>query len=229
VSDARHPRSVRSYVLREGRITKAQQRAFNGPWKRFGLEYPGRQWLDLPGAFGNGRPVYLEIGFGNGEALLWMARQHPDRNYLGIEVHRPGVGRLLLSLEETGLLNVRVVRHDAMEVLDHNLPPASLHGIYLFFPDPWPKKRHQKRRIVQPAFVDLLASRLRPGGFLHMAPDWQNYAEQMMIRVSASQDFANVAGPDRFSPRPDDRPLTRFEQRGQRLGHEVRDLIFLRR
>ncbi len=229
MSTPQYPRSVRSYVLREGRITKAQRRAFDGPWKRFGLEYPGRQWLDLPGAFGNGHPLYLEIGFGNGESLLWLAGRHPDRNYLGIEVHRPGIGRLLLGLEERGLHNVRVLRHDAVEVLEYNLPPGGLQGVYLFFPDPWPKKRHHKRRIVQPAFVDLLASRLSPGGLLHMATDWRDYAEQMLERVGASRDFVNTAGPGRFSARPDDRPLTRFEQRGQHLGHQVWDLIFLRR
>lgn len=220
---------MRSYVLREGRITKAQQRAFDEPWQHFGLEHPGKRWLDLPEVFGNIHPVYLEIGFGNGETLLSMARQHADRNYLGIEVHRPGVGRLLLTLEDDGLENVRVMRHDAVEVLEQNLPPASLAGVYLLFPDPWPKKKHQKRRILQPAFIKLLASRIATGGFLHLATDWQDYAEQMMARVSASQAFANVAGPGNFAPRPDDRPLTRFEQRGRHLGHAVWDLVFARR
>ncbi len=229
MSESNPPRTVRSYVLREGRITKAQRRAFDGPWKRFGLDYPGKQWLDLPGVFGNRHPVYLEIGFGNGESLAGLAGRHPDRNYLGIEVHRPGMGRLLLRLEETGLRNVRAMRHDAVEVLEHNLPPGSLQGVYLFFPDPWPKKRHHKRRIVQPAFVDLLASRIRPGGLLHMATDWRDYAGHMMDSVGACDDFVNVAGPGRYSPRPDERPSTRFEKRGQRLGHGVWDLIFLRR
>ena len=229
MSDPQHPRPVRSYVLREGRITNAQRRAFGGPWQRFGLEYPGKQWLNLPAVFGNAHPVYLEIGFGNGETLLSMARRHPDRNYLGIEVHRPGVGRLLLTLEHERLDNVRVMRHDAVEVLERNLPPASLAGVYLLFPDPWPKKRHRKRRILQPAFVDLLASRIGSGGLLHLATDWQDYAEQMLTLVSACPAFANVAGAGEFAPRPGDRPLTRFEPRGQDLGHEVRDLIFVRR
>ena len=229
MSDPRHPRPVRSYVLREGRITKGQRRAFDGPWRRFGLEYPGKQRLDLPGVFGNRQPVYLEIGFGNGESLAELAGRYPDRNYLGIEVHRPGVGRLLLRLEEAGLDNVRVLRHDAVEVLEHNLAPGSLQGVYLFFPDPWPKKRHHKRRIIQPAFVELLASRIRPGGLLHMATDWRDYAAHMLDSVGACEDFVNTAGPGNYAPRPDDRTLTRFEKRGQRLGHEVWDLIFLRR
>jgi tRNA (guanine-N7-)-methyltransferase len=228
--DSNRPhRPIRSFVLREGRLTAGQQRAFETLWPRWGVDFaPGP--LDLGALFGNDHPVYLEIGFGNGESLAEMARHHPEHNYLGVEVHRPGVGHLLLKLEEYGCRNVRVIRHDAVEVLALMVPPASLTGVYLFFPDPWHKKRHHKRRILNPALLDSLARVLRPGGFLHAATDWEEYAAQMMEVLSAdSRRFENTAGTGRFTPRPPDRPLTRFEQRGQRLGHGVWDLIFSRR
>lgn len=222
-------RQVRSFVLREGRLTAGQQRAFETLWPRWGLDFTG-QPLDLPTVFGNDHPVHLEIGFGNGESLAAMAQAHPGRNYVGIEVHRPGVGHLLLRLEELGCENVRVMRHDAVEVLDTMLPTASLAGIYLFFPDPWHKKRHHKRRILQPALLDQLARVIRPGGFFHAATDWQDYAEHMLAVLGADrQRFENAAGAGRYLPRPDDRPLTKFERRGQGLGHGVWDLIFHRR
>jgi tRNA (guanine-N7-)-methyltransferase len=226
--DAPPHRPIRSYVLREGRLTAGQERAFAALWPRFGVEYTGIP-LDLPALFGNDRPVWLEIGFGNGDALATLAERHPDRNYLGIEVHRPGVGHLLLRLEAHALANVRLLRHDAVEVLRSALPPASLAGVYLFFPDPWHKRRHHKRRIVQPELVDLLARVIRPGGLFHAATDWEDYAQQMHAVIEASPAFENVAGPGRFAPRPDERPLTRFEQRGQSLGHGVWDLLFRRR
>jgi tRNA (guanine-N7-)-methyltransferase len=228
-TDAPPHRPIRSFVLREGRLTAGQQRAFEMLWPRWGLAFQDHE-LDLRTVFGNTHPVYLEIGFGNGESLAEMARRHPERNYLGIEVHRPGVGHLLLRLEELGLSNVRVIRHDAVEVLERMLTGGSLAGVYLFFPDPWHKKRHHKRRILQPTFLDRLARVIRPGGLFHAATDWQDYAEHMMDLLSADGlRFENSAGPGNFTPRPDDRPLTRFEQRGQRLGHGVWDLVFTRR
>lgn len=227
--EQRPHRPIRSFVLREGRLTAGQQRAFETLWPQWGLAFAARR-LDLREVFGNDHPVYLEIGFGNGESLAEMARRHPERNYLGVEVHRPGVGHLLLKIEEYGCRNVRVIRHDAVEVLAQMLSPASLQGVYLFFPDPWHKKRHHKRRILQPAFLDILAQVLRPGGFLHAATDWQDYAQQMMEVLSAdTARFENPAGPGQYTPRPADRLLTRFEQRGQRLGHGVWDLVFTRR
>jgi tRNA (guanine-N7-)-methyltransferase len=221
-------RPIRSYVLREGRLTAGQDRAFTALWPRWGVEYTGAS-LDLSALFGNDRPVWLEIGFGNGDSLAALAERNPDRNYLGIEVHRPGVGHLLLRLEARALGNVRVLRHDAVEVLSHSLAPASLAGAFLFFPDPWHKRRHHKRRILQPSFVELLARAIRPGGLFHAATDWEDYAQQMLAVLEASPAFENVAGPGAFSPRPEERPLTRFEERGQRLGHGVWDLLFRRR
>jgi tRNA (guanine-N7-)-methyltransferase len=224
---AQHPRPIRSFVLRQGRLTKRQQKAFQQHWTRLGIEY-ARQLLDLSEVFGNDNPVYLEIGFGNGESLAEMARQHPERNYIGIEVHGPGVGHLLMKLEEYGCENVRVCRHDAVEVLEHMIPDAALQGVSLFFPDPWHKKRHHKRRIVQPEFLELLARKIRPGGLFHAATDWQNYAEHMLdVLTGASHIFRNTAEED-FIVRPGDRPLTKFEQRGLRLGHGVWDLVFER-
>jgi len=224
---AQHPRPIRSFVLRQGRLTKGQQKAFQQHWARLGIEY-ARQLLDLSEVFGNDNPVYLEIGFGNGESLAEMARQHPERNYIGIEVHGPGVGHLLMKLEEYGCENVRICRHDAVEVLEHVIPDAALQGVYLFFPDPWHKKRHHKRRIVQPEFLELLARKIRPGGLFHAATDWQNYAEHMLhVLNGASHIFRNTAEED-FIVRPEDRPLTKFEQRGLRLGHGVWDLVFER-
>ena len=222
-------RQVRSFVLREGRLTPGQERAFAELWPRFGVDY-APQVLDPGELFGNRNPVFVEIGFGNGESLAAMARANPQRNYLGIEVHRPGVGHLLLKLEEDRSSNVRVMRHDAVEVFANMLPAASLHGVYLFFPDPWHKKRHHKRRILQPAFIDQLARVIRPGGRFHAATDWEDYATQMMQSLTdADQLFENTAGTGAFVPRPDERPLTKFERRGLRLGHEVRDLVFVRR
>jgi tRNA (guanine-N7-)-methyltransferase len=222
-------RTVRSFVLREGRLTTGQQRAFDTLWPRWGLDYQPAP-VDLAQLFGNANPVFLEIGFGNGEALAEMARGRPQCNFLGIEVHRPGVGHLLLELERAGLDNVRVMRHDAVEVLEHMIPRASLAGVYLFFPDPWHKKRHHKRRILQPAMVERLARVIAPGGVFHAATDWEDYAQDMMQTLSAAEAlFRNQAGRGRFAPRPSTRPLTKFEQRGLRRGHGVWDLIFVRR
>ncbi|MCB1923967.1 MAG: tRNA (guanosine(46)-N7)-methyltransferase TrmB [Gammaproteobacteria bacterium] len=222
---SRPPRQIRSYVLREGRLTPGQQRAFDLFWPRWGVEY-GATSIDPAALYGNPQPLFVEIGFGNGESLAEMARRNPERNYLGIEVHRPGVGQLLRMLDEYGCENVRVMRHDAVEVLNGMLPPASVQGIYLFFPDPWHKKRHHKRRILSAAFVAELARVIKPGGFFHAATDWQDYAEQMMDVLSTTPAFVNRVGNRRYSERPDDRPLTKFERRGQRLGHGVWDLVF---
>jgi tRNA (guanine-N7-)-methyltransferase len=225
-----HPhRPIRSFVRREGRLTPGQQRAFETFWPRWGIDFrPGP--LDLPAVFGNKGPVYLEIGFGNGESLAEMARRHPERNYIGVEVHGPGVGHLLLKLDEFGCDNVRVMKHDAIEVMDQMLPDACLQGVYLFFPDPWHKKRHHKRRILQQPFLDRLARVIRPGGLFHAATDWEHYAEQMLEILDADRGrFENLAGPGNYLPRPAERPLTKFERRGQRLGHGVWDLVFERR
>ena len=220
---------MRSFVLREGRLTTGQQRAFETLWPRWGLPYRAEP-LDLEAVFGNAHPVFLEIGFGDGENLLAMARANPGRNYLGVEVHRPGVGHLLLRLEEHDLSNVRVIRHDAVEVLNHRIAPASLAGVYLLFPDPWHKKRHHKRRILQPAFVERLARVIRPGGLFHAATDWADYAAHMLTTLEAAPRlFENCAGPGHFAPGTGDRRETKFERRGRRRGHGVWDLIFRRR
>ncbi len=171
----------------------------------------------------------LEIGFGNGEVLAELARNYPDNDYLGVEVHRPGVGHLLLLIEKFGLTNVRLFMHDAVEVLQNQLPPRSLDEVLLFFPDPWPKKRHHKRRIVQPSFIELVASRLQAGGVFHLATDWENYAEQMLELMDKSEMFENIAGAGCFAERPESRPVTKFERRGQRLGHGVWDLLYRRK
>ena len=225
-----HGRPIRSFVLREGRLTAAQRRAFGELWSRFGADWQPGTLLDLPALFGRAAPVYLEIGFGNGETLAQLAEANPDCNYLGLEVHRPGIGHLLLELERRGITNVRVLRQDAQVVLRDGLAPGCLQGILLFFPDPWPKTRHHKRRIVQPEFIDSLARALAPGGLFHAATDWEPYAEHMLALLETAGDrFQNSAGPEQFAPRPEQRPPTRFERRGERLGHRVRDLIYIRR
>jgi tRNA (guanine-N7-)-methyltransferase len=220
-------RPIRSFVLREGRLTAGQQRAFETLWPLFGLALPETGTFDPGPSFERDHPLYLEIGFGNGEALATMAERHPERNYLGVEVHRPGVGHLLLRIEELGLRNLRVLREDAVELL-RRLPAESLDGVYLFFPDPWHKKRHHKRRIVQPGFLDRLHRVLRSGGRFHAATDWQDYAEHMIEVLGADPRFRNLAASGHYTPRPPDRPLTKFEQRGRRLGHGVWDLVFER-
>jgi tRNA (guanine-N7-)-methyltransferase len=221
---------VRSFVLRQGRLTAAQERAFTELWPRFGVDWMPGTVLDLAGVFGNDRPVVLEIGFGNGATLAAMAAADPLHNWLGVEVHAPGVGHLLLECERLGLMNLRVVRHDAVELLAQGLPPGSLARVQLFFPDPWPKTRHHKRRILSPAFLDLLAQALTSGGVFHAATDWEPYAEQMLAVLEApGSPFRNTLDAGGYAPRPESRPLTHFEQRGERLGHQVRDLVFLRR
>ncbi len=220
-------RRIRSFVRREGRMTDAQRHALETLWPRFGVD-PGGTPFDFEALFGRDAPVHLEIGFGMGQSLIHMARRSPDNNYLGIEVYRPGVGHLLRHLDELGIGNVRVVCADAVEVLERNVPENSLAALYLFFPDPWPKKRHHKRRIVQPAWVELVRSRLRSGGFLHMATDWEPYAEWMREIMNETRGWKNQGDADGFAARPDYRPETKFERRGLKLGHGVWDLIYTR-
>ena len=220
-------RSVRSYVRREGRVTPAQREALVDLWPRYGLDLSIVS-LDFPRIFKRHAPVVLEIGFGNGDALAVLAENSPERDYIGIEVHRPGVGQLLRLLEGKGLNNVRVISEDAVIVLRDHFSGESLAQVLVWFPDPWPKKRHHKRRLVQPEFVRLVYQSLVPGGQLHLATDWEDYALHMLATVEAYGGFENTAGTDRFSPRPPARPMTRFEQRGKRLGHSVRDLIYRR-
>lgn len=221
-----HPRAIRSFVTRAGRLTPAQARALATLWPKYGVELDGL--LDLDALFGRAALRTLEIGFGNGENLLALAAAHPQRDYLGIEVHRPGVGRVLLAAQEQALLNVRVICHDAVEVLEHHLRPACLDEILVLFPDPWPKKRHHKRRLVQPAFVRVLAECLRPGGSVHLATDWAPYAEEMLATLGAETRLRNRSRTGGFVPRPQERAATRFERRGERLGHPVWDLAFER-
>ncbi|MCP1727933.1 tRNA (guanine-N7-)-methyltransferase [Natronospira proteinivora] len=220
-------RPIRSFVRREGRLTPGQQKALDRFFPRYGIEFQAEP-LDFNVLFGRKAPVTLEIGFGNGDLLATLAVSHPERNFMGIEVHRPGVGRLLNQLDEQGLENVRVSTHDAVEVLREQIPPKSLDRLLIFFPDPWPKKRHHKRRLIQPAFAELAASRLAPGGRLHLATDWENYKDHMLAVLDACPALSNTAGDGGTVPRPDDRPVTHFEQRGKRKGHGVWDLVYER-
>jgi tRNA (guanine-N7-)-methyltransferase len=224
---ADHPRSIRSFVTRSGRITDAQQRALAQLWPKYGIEF-SLALLDVSALYGRDAPRTLEIGFGNGENLAALAHTHPERDFLGVEVHRPGVGRLLRTLESQHLTIVRVICHDAVEVLAQQIAPQWLQEILIFFPDPWPKKRHHKRRLVQGAFVSLLAERLVHGGVLRIATDWQPYALEMLETLARIAQLRNLAADDSFVPRPAERAATRFEQRGTRLGHEVWDLAFRR-
>jgi tRNA (guanine-N7-)-methyltransferase len=219
-------RPVRSFVLRQGRMSPAQQRAVETLLPRYGVPFAAAP-LDLARVFGREAPRVLEIGFGMGDTTAAIAQARPDVDFLGIEVHLPGVGSLLKQVEELGLTNVRVVRHDAVEVVAAMLAPGALGGIHVFFPDPWPKKRHHKRRLLKPEFVHALALRLAPGGYLHVATDWEDYAHEILAALAAEPLLENTA--PGFAPRPDYRPHTRFEARGLKLGHGVWDVIFRRR
>jgi tRNA (guanine-N7-)-methyltransferase len=222
-----HPprRPIRSFVLRAGRMGTGQQRALQDLGPRFVLPFQAMP-LDAAAVFGRQAPLVLEIGFGMGDATAQIAAAQPGVDFIGVEVHEPGVGALLKHIGERGLSNLRIVQHDAVEVLQQMVRPASLDGVHIFFPDPWHKKRHHKRRLIQPPLVELLASRLKPGGRLHCATDWEDYAQQMLEVLGASPLLQNTA--DGYAPRPDYRPLTKFEARGQRLGHGVWDLVFTR-
>ncbi len=217
---------IRSFVLRQGRVSNAQLRYYEDMMAKIGVPYVAAP-LDLDALFGRSAdvaPKILEIGFGMGETSATIAAANPQNDYLGIEVHTPGVGSLCKLVAEMGLTNQRIVQHDAVEVLRDMIQPASLSGVHIFFPDPWPKARHHKRRLIQPPLIAQLASRLKPGGYIHCATDWENYAEQMLEVLLAEPTLENTA--DGFAPRPDYRPLTKFEQRGIRLGHGVWDVIF---
>lgn len=227
LSDAGHPRAIRSFVTRSGRITSAQERALEELWPKYGVDL-GAAPIDLDALFGRRARRVAEIGFGNGDNLLALAASRPAEDFLGIEVHRPGVGRLLLQLEERALGNVRVVCQDAVEVLERYLSGPCLDEILILFPDPWPKKRHHKRRLIQPPFVTLLAERLKRGGALRLATDWEPYAAEMLATLSGEPRLRNAAADGGFIPRPEERSPTRFERRGERLGHQVWDLDFQR-
>jgi tRNA (guanine-N7-)-methyltransferase len=219
-------RSIRSFVLRQGRLSNAQQRAHQSLLPVFGIPY-APALLDLDLAFGRNAPKILEIGFGMGETTATIAGEHPENDYLGIEVHTPGVGSLLKQIGELGLANVRVIQHDAVEVLEKMIAPGSLAGAHIFFPDPWPKKRHHKRRLIQGPLVALLASRIKSGGYLHAATDWQEYAEHILEVLSHESNLENTTRD--YAPRPASRPQTKFESRGLKLGHGMWDIVFRRR
>ena len=221
-------RSIRSFVLRQGRTTEAQKRAFTEHWPRYGLDYTGTV-RDFDAVFGRRAERVLEIGFGNGEQVEFAASQEPQRDFIGIEVHGPGVGRLLKGLAAADASNVRIYQHDAVEVLEREIADSTLDEVRIYFPDPWHKKRHNKRRLVQPAFVSLLCDKLKPGGRLHLATDWENYAEQMWDVLDAEPRLVNSAGQRGSVPRPGWRRQTHFETRGQKLGHGVWDLVYTRR
>lgn len=218
-------RRVRSFVLREGRLTDGQRQALETLWARYGLERESGV-LDPRAVFGRDAPRILEIGYGMGQSLAAMAAAEPDKDFIGIEVHRPGVGALLMATRDAGLNNLRSYCDDAVDVLKLCIADGSLSRVQLYFPDPWPKKKHHKRRIVQPEWVELIHTKLAPGGVLHMATDWEDYAEHMMAVMNQAEGFVNDAGAGQFSPRPSWRPETKFERRGEKLGHGVWDLLF---
>ncbi len=221
--DAVAHRAIRSFVLRQGRVSDAQRRAHDNLLPLFGVPYQPTA-LNLDAAFGRVNEKFLEIGFGMGETTAHIALAHADRDYLAIEVHTPGVGALLKIIDAEAIGNIRIVQHDAVEVLNHMIVAQTFHGAHIFFPDPWPKKRHHKRRLIQAPFVTLLASKLKPGGYLHVATDWEEYAQQILAVLRAEPTLQNTAAD--FAPRPDYRPLTKFEARGLRLGHGVWDIVF---
>jgi len=218
------PSKIRSFIRRQGRATAGQKQALECHWDKYCL--PPMQDTDFTQVFGRQAPLIVEIGFGNGSSLADMAEANPDLNYLGIEVHRPGVGHLLMLLEQRGIGNVRIYHHDAMEILEQKIPDHSLAAVHLFFPDPWQKRRHHKRRIVRPAFVELLNKKLAVGGYFHAATDWEHYAKDMLGILSAGHGLRNNSPSNYFCPRPAYRPLTKFEKRGLGLGYGVWDLIF---
>ncbi len=219
-------RSIRSFVKRSGRLTRGQQQALTRHWSSYGIEFDSAARLDLANLFPGYQCCKLEIGFGNGDSLLQMAAQDPSCAYLGIEVHEPGVGHCLKHLHEGGLNNLRLIAHDAIEVLEYMMPAQSLDAVLLFFPDPWHKKKHHKRRIVNQHFRDLLYRTMKPGAILHMATDWQDYAEHMAEDLMSDPRFTNLGDQHGYHAKPDYRPETKFERRGQRLGHGVWDLLF---
>ena len=225
-TEADKKRAIRSYVLRQGRITSGQERAFAEHWPRYGLEVDGALRLDAPALFGDNRDLILEIGFGNGDSLVQMAAAAPQAGYIGIEVHRPGVGHALLAAAAAGLDNLRLIRHDAVAILRDHVADNTLARVQIYFPDPWPKARHHKRRIVQQPFTDLIWRKLRAGGEIHCATDWAAYAEWMRDVFAGDPKWHNLGNADGYAPRPEWRPQTKFERRGERLGHGVWDLRY---
>lgn len=217
--------TIRSFVLRQGRLSNAQRRACELLLPKYGIPF-SEDLLDLNQIFGRQAPKILEIGFGMGESTATIAQAHPENDYLGVEVHTPGVGSLLNQIEQFELTNLRIIQHDAVEVLQHMLPPACLNGIHIFFPDPWPKAKHHKRRLIQPALVARLCTHLKPGGYIHAATDWEDYAVQILHVLNQEPQLSNTT--NNYAPRPNYRPLTKFEQRGLKLGHGVWDLVFQR-
>jgi tRNA (guanine-N7-)-methyltransferase len=226
ISEQTFPQRIRSFIRRQGRLTPGQQLALDNYWDKYCLD-PNAD-TNFSQVFGRDAPLFVEIGFGNGESLVRMAAANPDKDYMGIEVHKPGVGHLLMLLNQQGLNNVRIYCHDAIEIMEQKIADNSLAGVHLFFPDPWPKKKHHKRRIVRPGFVDLLVRKLKPGGYFHAATDWKNYAEAMLAVLSESSELRNISPTNDYCDSPEYRPLTKFEQRGLRLGHGVWDLIFIK-
>lgn len=226
-ADGRYKRKVRSFVLRTGRLSDFQRNMMNDHWHIYGLSHQN-QPFDFKKIYGNDNPVILEIGFGMGKSLVEMAEQNPDKNYLGIEVHTPGVGACIAYAVEKKVNNLRVICHDATEILRDCIADGSLAGLQLFFPDPWHKAKHHKRRIVQPHFVQVVCKKLVSHGFIHMATDWENYAEQMLDVLQNHGQLRNTSTTNDYIPRPESRPLTKFEQRGHRLGHGVWDLYFIK-
>ena len=213
------------FCKREGRLTQGQQQAIETQWPKYGIDY-SEQLLDFSVLFNRDASTVLEIGFGNGDSLCEMAVASPEKNFLGIEVHRPGVGRLLNTIETSACENLRVSNQDAIDVLEHQIPDESLDRVQLFFPDPWHKKKHKKRRIVQDNFIEQLAKKLKPDGVFHLATDWEDYARHMLSVLNSSELFENLSEDKTFVPKPAERPTTKFEKRGQRLGHGVWDLLF---
>ncbi len=215
---------IRSFIRRQGRITPGQQLAIDQLWTKYGLE--PNQTHQFSQIFGRVAPLFLEIGFGNGEALVEMAAANPDHDFLGIEVHRPGIGHLLLQIQQREITNVKVYCHDAIDILEQQIADNSLAGIHLFFPDPWPKKRHHKRRIVRPDFIKLVTRKLQQGGYFHAATDWENYAQHMLEVLNQQQILVNESADNEYCKQPGYRPITKFERRGINLGHCVWDLIY---
>lgn len=218
-------REIKSFVLRQGRLTAAQQNALENHWQEYGIDFSEQQ-LDFDTLFGNDNEVFVEIGFGNGESLLQQAINQPQYNFIGIEVHGPGVGHLIHEAQSRDVHNIKVIRHDAVEVLEQQIPDSSIKQLQLFFPDPWHKKRHHKRRIIKPLFIQLVQKKLKTGGIFHMATDWQHYAEQMLDEMDRAESFRNISGKGNYSKTQGARCETKFERRGIRLGHGVWDLIY---
>ncbi|RKS85159.1 tRNA (guanine-N(7)-)-methyltransferase [Orbus hercynius] len=228
MEDGRPVRQIRSFVLRQGRLTKGQELAITQLWPTLGIDYDAAHRFDFTNVFNNAHPVTLEIGFGMGASLVEMATNMPNENFFGIEVHRPGVGACLMAAGKHNLRNLRVMCHDAVEVLHNMVSDGSLDKVQIFFPDPWHKAKHNKRRIIQPDFVQLLRQKLKPGGILHLATDWQHYAEHMLAVLQGAAGLENLSTDGSYIPRPDYRPMTKFENRGLNLGHGVWDLQFKR-